>query len=164
MKEPGFRLPHDEPSGGIQAMQATIRPDLGVLRTLPTIHQVSESWGKLELKLETNDTRFWLTTEGVTRKTSGMPINYVVDYVTVEKLGLDGSWDLKAVYSPEAWKLSQGFDYCQMLYKELDRHREQLEGQFTWELQREIDGLEREIELTNKAVFALSEKVRQSWL
>ena len=98
-------------------MQATIRPDLGVLRTMPTIHQVSEAWGKLELKLETNDTRFWLTTEGVSRKTSGMPINYVVDYVTVEKRGQNGSWDLKAVYSPEAWKLSQGFDYCQMLYK-----------------------------------------------
>ena len=65
-----------------------------------------------------------------------MPINYVVDYVTVEKLGLDGYWDLKAVYSPEAWKLSQGFDYCQMLYKELDRLREQLDAQFTWELQR----------------------------
>jgi hypothetical protein len=25
------------------------------------------------------------------------------------------------VYSPEAWKLSQGFDYCQMLYLELER-------------------------------------------
>ena len=145
-------------------MQATIRPDLGVLRTLPTIHQVSETWGKLELKLETTDTRFWLTTEGVTRKTSGMPINYVVDYVTVEKRSIDGTWDLKAVYSPEAWKLSQGFDYCQMLYKELDRLREQLDTRFSWDIQREIDGLERELELTNKAVFALSEKVRQTWL
>ena len=145
-------------------MQATIRPDLGVLRTLPTIHQVSESWGKLELKLETPDTRFWLTTEGVTRKTSGMPINYVVDYVTVEKLGQDGSWDLKAVYSPEAWKLSQGFDYCQMLYQELDGLRDRLDQHFSWEVQREIDGLERELELTNKAVFSLSEKVRQSWM
>jgi len=124
---------------------------------------VSENWGKLELKLETNDTRFWLTTEGVSRKTAGMPINYVVDYVTVEKRAIDGSWDLKAVYSPEAWKLSQGFDYCQMLYQELDRLREQLDYQFSWDLEREIDSLERELEMTNKAVFALSEKVRQSW-
>ena len=29
------------------------------------------------------------TTEGVSRKTSGTPINYVVDYVTVEKRAVD---------------------------------------------------------------------------
>src|SRR5262249_19597203 len=98
-------------------MPILIRPDLSILRPLPTIHQVAESWGKLELKLETADTRYWLTTEGVARKTGGTPINYVVDYVTVEKRSVDGTWDLKAVYSPEAWKLSQGFDYCQMLYQ-----------------------------------------------
>ena len=140
-----------------------IRPNLHLLRRLPTIHQVAESWGKLELKLETEDTRYWLTTEGVARKTSGTPINYVIDYVTVEKRADDGSWDLKAVYSPEAWKLSQGFDYCQLLYLELDQLRCQLEDQFSWETVREISSLERELELTNRAVFELSEKVRQTW-
>src|SRR3954454_5834182 len=92
-----------------------IRPALQSLRSLPTLHQVSEPWGKIELKLETDDTRYWVTTEGVTEKQSGTPINYVVDYVTVETLTDEGSWDLKAVYSPDAWKLSQAFDYCHLL-------------------------------------------------
>jgi hypothetical protein len=127
------------------------------------LHQVSESWGKLELKLETDDTRYWITTEGVTRKTSGTPINYVVDYVTVEKLGQDGSWDLKAVYSPEAWRLSQGFDYCHMLYQELNRLNEQQEQAFSWETLKQIREVERELEIVNKAVFELSEKVRARW-
>lgn len=145
-------------------MPTTIRPDLNALRRLPTIHQVSETWGKLELKLEKDDMRYWLTTEGVARKVTGMPINYVVDYVTVEKRTTDGTWDLKAVYSPEAWKLSQGLDYCQMIAQELEDRRQQLEAQFSWVLVREIDSLERELELTNRAVMALSEKVRQSWV
>ena len=140
-----------------------IRPALHSLRQLPTIHQVSESWGKLELKLETEDTRYWITTEGVPHKTSGTPINYVVGYVTVEKLNPDGTWDLKAVYSPEAWKLSQGFDYCQLLYQELNRLKEQLGAHFSWEMMKEIDNVERELEQTNRAVFELSEKVRSRW-
>ena len=140
-----------------------IRPDLTALRRMPTIHHVSEPWGRLELKLETSDTRYWLTTEGVIRKTSGTPINYVVDYVTVEKRSSDGSWDLKAVYSPEAWKLSQGFDYCQLLYQEIDELKGQLESAFSWDLVRQIESVEHELELTNRAVFALSEKVRQAW-
>jgi hypothetical protein len=142
---------------------STIRPDLTALRGMPTIHKVAEPWGKLELKLETADTRYWLTTEGVSRKTSGTPINYVVDYVTVEKRTDDGNWDLKAVYSPEAWKLSQGFDYCQMLYQVLERLRARLEVEFRWDLVKEIESVERELEMTNRAVFELSEKVRQAW-
>ncbi len=145
-------------------MTTVIRPDLTALRRMPTLHRVAESWGKLELKLETEDTRYWLTTEGVSRKTSGMPINYVVDYVTVEKRSDDGSWDLKAVYSPEAWKLSQGFDYCQILYQELERLRTRLDEQFSWDTVKEIESVEKELETTNRAVFELSEKVRQSWV
>jgi hypothetical protein len=141
----------------------TIRPNLYLLRRLPTIHQVAEPWGKLELKLETEDTRYWLTTEGVARKTSGTPINYVIDYVTVEKRGEDGSWDLKAVYSPEAWKLSQGFDYCQMLYQELEKLEARLEEDFSWDLVREIEQVRRELEATHRSVFELSERVRQTW-
>src|SRR5262245_37838350 len=81
------------PDWGERTMSnAIIRPDLNVLRCLPTIHQVSEPWGRLELKLETEDTRYWLTTEGVARKTGGTPINYVIDYVTVEKRTEDGNW------------------------------------------------------------------------
>ena len=140
-----------------------IRPALQSLRSLPTLHQVSEPWGKLELKLETDDTRYWVTTEGVPQKTSGTPINYVIDYVTVEKLTEDGTWDLKAVYSPEAWKLSQGFDYCQMLCQELNRLNAQQEEQFSWETVRRIEEVERELETANRAVFALSEKVRARW-
>src|SRR3954447_3129748 len=139
-----------------------IRPALHSLRGLPTLHQVSEPWGKLELKLETEDTRYWITTEGVDHKTSGTPINYVIDYVTVEKRADDGSWDLKAVYSPEAWKLSQGFDYCQLLYQELERLNNELEEHFRWETLRQLDELEQELEATHQAVFALSEKVRHS--
>src|SRR5919202_6961893 len=115
-----------------------IRPDLQSLRRLPTLHQVSEPWGKLELKLETEDTRYWVTTEGVPHKTSGTPINFVVNYVTVEKLSEEGTWDLKGVYSPEAWKLSQGFDYCQMLCQELTRLQAEQERRFTWDRAREI--------------------------
>ena len=152
----------DESDGCI--MTTAIRPNLNLLRHLPTIHQVAEPWGKLELKLETDDTRYWLTTEGVARKTSGTPINYVVDYVTVEKLSDDGSWDLKAVYSPEAWKLSQGFDYSQMLSRDLEQKRAELEERFSWDLVKEIESLERELALTNQVVFDLSEKVRQAWV
>ena len=137
-----------------------IRPALHSLLRMPTLHQVSEAWGKLELKLETNDTRYWVTTEGVPQKTSGTPINYVIDYVTVEKLSEDGNWDLKAVYSPEAWKLSQGFDYCQLLYQDLQRLNATQAKRFSWETLREIETVERELELTNKAIIELSEKVR----
>jgi hypothetical protein len=141
-------------------MTTCIRPDLNVLRTLPTIHQVAESWGKLELKLETEDTRYWLTTEGVARKTGGTPINYVIDYVTVEKRTEDGNWDLKAVYSPEAWKLSQGFDYCHLLYQELNRLNVRLEAEFSWQTVREIEAVQKELEQVNRTVCELSARVR----
>ncbi|HTU93324.1 MAG TPA: hypothetical protein VMF69_24800 [Gemmataceae bacterium] len=141
-------------------MISTIRPTLQSLRSLPTLHQVSESWGRLELKLETEDTRYWITTEGVSKKTSGTPINYVVDYVTVEKLSDDGNWDLKAVYSPEAWKLSQAFDYCQILYQDLNRINAALEAHFNWSLVHERDGVKAELETVNKIIFVLSDKVR----
>ncbi|HEV3259191.1 MAG TPA: hypothetical protein VG013_20135 [Gemmataceae bacterium] len=140
-----------------------IRPALQSLRQLPTLHQVSEVWGKLELKLETEDTRYWITTEGVANKTSGTPINYVVGYVTVEKLSEDGSWDLKAVYSPEAWKLSQGLDYCHLLHQELARLQADQEQHFCWDRVKEIERVERELEITNRAVYELSEKVRTRW-
>ena len=141
-------------------MTTAIRPALHSLRQLPTLHQVSEVWGKLELKLETEDTRYWITTEGVPNKTSGTPINYVVDYVTVEKLSEDGSWDLKAVYSPEAWKLSQAFDYCQILYQELNRLNAALEENFSWALVKQREDVQAEIESANKIIFELSDKVR----
>jgi hypothetical protein len=140
-----------------------IRPALQSLRQLPTLFQVAEPWGKLELKLETNDTRYWVTTEGVPRKTSGAPINYVVDYVTVEKLSPDGNWDLKAVYSPEAWKLSQGFDYCQMLQAELDLLSAENEEAFSWDRIRQIKEVECELQHANRIVAELSEKVRSRW-
>ena len=141
-------------------MTATIRPTLNSLRSLPTLHQVSEPWGRLELKLETRDTRYWISTEGVSKKTSGTPINYVIDYVTVETLSEDGNWDLKAVYSPEAWKLSQAFDYCQILYQDLNRINAALEARFSWELVHERDGVQAELERVNKIIFVLSDKVR----
>ena len=140
-----------------------IRPTLQSLRRLPTIHQVAESWGRLELKLETTDTRYWVTTEGVPVKTSGAPINYVIDYVTVEKLSESGTWDLKAVYSPDAWKLSQGFDYCQMLHAELTQLNQQLAEEFSWDVVKEIERVQEELEIANRAVFELSEKVRSRW-
>jgi hypothetical protein len=138
-----------------------IRPNLNNLRRLPAIHQVSEAWGKLELKLETETTRYWLTTEGVTRKTSGTPINYVLDYVTVETRTAEGNWDLKAVYSPEAWKLSQGFDYCHLLHQELEQLEADLAREFRWETVRAIDGVRKELALTNRALLELSRRVRR---
>jgi hypothetical protein len=140
-----------------------IRPGLEALSGLPTLHQVAEMWGRLELKLETEDTRYWVTTEGVPEKTSGTPINYVIGYVTVEKLAPDGQWDLKAVYSPDAWKLSQGFDYCQILHEELRRLEEMQEEQFSWDRVREVEQVQRELELTNRIIRELSEKVRANW-
>src|SRR5262249_35180317 len=107
--------------------------------------------------------RYWLTTQGVPQKTTGTPINYVIDYVTVEKLTEDGRWDLRAVYSPEAWRLSQGFDYRQMLHKEIEQLTTELDQRFSWEKQRQLDGLKRELELTNRAIAILAEKVRQRW-
>jgi hypothetical protein len=144
-------------------LDAMIRPTLQSLRKLPTLVQVSETWGKLELKLETDDTRYWVTTEGVPHKTSGAPINYFVDYVTVEKRSADGNWDLKAVYSPEAWKLSQGFDYCQMLQAELDRLHEDNEDCFSYDRIEEIERVEEELKQANRVVAQLAEKVRSRW-
>jgi hypothetical protein len=141
----------------------SIRPALQSLRQMPTLHEVSEIWGKLELKLETTDTRYWLTTQGVPQKTTGTPINYVIDYVTVEKLTEDGRWDLRAVYSPDAWRLSQGFDYRQMLHREIIELTEELEQHFRWEKKRELDELHRELDVTNRAIAILAEKVRQRW-
>jgi hypothetical protein len=141
-------------------MTPTIRPTLQSLRSRPTLHQVCEPWGRLELKLETEDTRYWITTEGVSKKTSGTPINYVIDYVTVEKLSDDGSWDLKAVYSPEAWKLSQAFDYCQILHQDLNRINTALEAHFSWDLVRERDSVQAELDMLNKIILVLSDKVR----
>lgn len=138
-----------------------IRPALDSLRSLPTLYQISESWGKLELKLETNDTRYWVTTEGVPKKTNGAPINYIVDYVTVEKLSEEGNWDLKAVYSPEAWRLSQGFDYCQVLQQELITLRDQLDTNFSWATLRQVEELERELEVATKVVSGLAAQVRK---
>jgi hypothetical protein len=144
-------------------MTTAVRPTLQSLRQLPTLHAVSETWGKLELKLETDDTRYWVTTEGVPQKTSGTPINYVRDYVTVEKLSEDGNWDLKAVYSPEAWRLSQAFDYCQLLYQDLNRLQEQLETDFSWDAVRALERVEKELDQANTVVYELSEKVRSRW-
>jgi hypothetical protein len=141
----------------------TVRPTLNALRELPTLCAVSETWGRLELKLETPDTRYWVTTQGVPHKTSGTPINYVRDYVTVEKLSEDGNWDLKAVYSPEAWKLSQAFDYCQILYQDLTRLQQKLEREFRWETVGAIKQVEKELDQANRVVFELSEKVRSRW-
>jgi hypothetical protein len=141
-------------------MTTAIRPTLQTLRSRPTLHQVSEPWGRLELKLETEDTRYWITTEGVSKKTSGTPINYVIDYVTVEKLSEDGNWDLKAVYSPEAWRLSQAFDYCQILHQDLNRINAAVEAHFSWELVYEREGVQAELDTVNKIIFVLSDKVR----
>jgi hypothetical protein len=157
-----LRCSNNERSNGRVNLIKTpaIRPALQSLRNMPTLHQVCESWGRLELKLETEDTRYWITTEGVSHKTSGTPINYVIDYITVEQLSEDGNWVLKAVYSPEAWKLSQAFDYCQLLHQDLKRIRAALEVHFSWDLVRESEKVQAELDAVNKIIFLLSDKVR----
>jgi hypothetical protein len=137
-----------------------VRPGLDALRRYPTLCAIDESWGKIELKLETADTRYWLTTEGVPERSRQVPANYVVNFVTVEKRTLEGRWDLSAVFSPEAWKLSQAFDYCQLLYRELRALNEQLDAHFSWDLQRQIDTLRKEIEDANQVIRSLSQQVR----
>lgn len=137
-----------------------IRPGLDALRTYPTLCQIEDDWGRIELKLETPDTRYWVTTEGLPERSRLLPANYVVNFVTVEKRTTDGRWDLSAVFSPEAWKLSQAFDYCQLLYRELRDLNERLEGQFDWQTQSQIDNVRREIESTNRVIRELTEQVR----
>jgi hypothetical protein len=139
-----------------------IRPGLDALRTLPSICQIEEDWGRIELKLETADTRYWVTTRGLPVKSRQAPINYVVGYVTVEKRADDGHWDLNAVFSPEAWKLSQAFDYCQLLYRDLRGLNEQLEENFRWETKQQLDAILRELEMTNRVIRDLSERVAAS--
>src|SRR5262245_63761734 len=139
-----------------------IRPGLDSLRTLPSICQIEEDWGRIELKLETADTRYWVTTRGLPVKSRQAPINYVIGYVTVEKRADDGHWDLNAVFSPEAWKLSQAFDYCQLLYRDLRVLNEQLEKKFSWGTKQELDAILRELEMTNKVIRELSETVALS--
>ncbi len=67
------------------------------------------------------------------------------------------------MYSPEAWQLSQGFDYRQMLHKEVERLTVELEKQFSWETKRQLDNVRQELELTNRSIALLAEKVRQRW-
>lgn len=140
--------------------QLSIRPTLESLRRFPTLQQVQEASSKLELKLETDDTRYWVTTEGVPEKTVGVPINYVVDYVTVEKLSDNGKWNLRAVYSPEAWRLSQGFDYCQLLHRDLEKLQHRLESDFDWETVQAIEHVESELASVNRVLSNLAEIVR----
>src|SRR5437899_1692820 len=137
-----------------------IRPGLDALRSYPTLCHIEDDWGRLELKLETQDTRYWLTTEGLPERSRLLPANYVVNFITVEKRATDGRWDLSAVFSPEAWKLSQAFDYCQLLYRELRQLNEQLERHFDWETRRQIDAVRKEIESANCAIRLLTEQVR----
>ena len=144
------------------ATHPEIRPGLDALRTLPSICEIEEDWGRIELKLETPDTRYWVTTRGLPCKSRQAPINYVVGYVTVEKRSGDGQWDLNAVFSPEAWKLSQAFDYCQLLYRDLRVLNEQLEKKFSWGTKQELDAILRELEMTNKVIRELSETVALS--
>lgn len=139
----------------------TIRPGLDALRRFPTLCAIGEAWGKIELKLETDDTRYWLTTEGVSERSRQVPPNYVVNFVTVEKRTREGHWDLSAVFSPEAWKLSQAFDYCQLLYRELRQLNEQLEEEFTWAACCRIDEVRKEIEEANRVIRALTDQVRK---
>jgi len=145
-----------------KATHPEIRPGLDALRTLPSICEIEEDWGRIELKLETADTRYWVTTRGLASKSRQAPINYVVGYVTVEKRAGDGHWDLNAVFSPEAWKLSQAFDYCQLLYRDLRVLNEQLEKKFSWGTKQELDAILRELEMTNKVIRELSETVALS--
>jgi hypothetical protein len=143
----------------IRTTHPEIRPGLDALRTLPTLCQIDEQWGRLELKLETDDTRYWVTTRGLLHRSRQVPLNYVVDYVTVEKRTRDGRWDLNAVFSPEAWKLSQAFDYCQLLYRDVGALNEQLERAFRWDTKQQLDAVLRELDLTNKVIRDLSERV-----
>lgn len=137
-----------------------IRPTLDLLRELPTLQAVSESVGKLELKMETETNRYWITTEGVAQKLGGLPVNCVVGYVTVERRLPDGAWDLQAVYSPEAWKLSQGFDYTHLLLQDRNRVEAELTERFSWELIRRLDEIDEELEQVNLVLSALARKVR----
>jgi hypothetical protein len=137
-----------------------IRPGLEALRRYPTLCQIDEVWGKIELKLETDDTRYWVTTEGLADRSCQAPANYVINFVTVEKRTREGRWDLSAVFSPEAWALSQAFDYCQLLYRELRNLTEQLEERFTWEVRGRIDEVRKEIETTNRVIRDLTLRIR----
>jgi hypothetical protein len=138
----------------------TVRPGLEALRSYPTLCRIEEDWGHIELKMETEDTRYWVTTQGLPERSRQVPANYVVNFVTVEKRAGDGRWDLSAVFSPEAWKLSQAFDYCQLLYRELRVLNERLERSFNWETRRQIDNVRGEIESANRVIRGLTEQVR----
>lgn len=137
-----------------------IRPTLNLLRDLPTLQAVSESVGKLELKMETDTNRYWITTEGVPQKSNGLPVNCVVGYVTVERRLPDGAWDLQAVYSPEAWKLSQGFDYTHLLLQDRNNAEAELAERFSWDLVRRIEAIDEELEQVNLVLSNLARKVR----
>lgn len=141
--------------------ETEIRPDIVSLKNKPTLTQVSETWGTLELKLETGTTRYWITTRGLTQQSHQAPINYVQGYVTIEKKGENGSWNLSAVYSPDAWKLSQAFDYCRMLQQELHESKKQLQEDHSWTLRNRIDELNQEISQVKDVILKLSAKLRE---
>ena len=64
------------------------------------------------------------------------------------------------MFSPEAWKLSQAFDYCQLLYRELRVLNDRMEEHFDWQTRARSTSVRREIESTNRVIRELTDQVR----
>ena len=75
-----------------------IRPGLDALRTLPSICQIEEDWGRIELKLETADTRYWVTTRGLPVKSGRAETPLAVGF-SESNCGTQGNGPLKALHT-----------------------------------------------------------------
>jgi hypothetical protein len=99
-----------------------------------------------ELKLETEDARYWLTTGGMEEPEEGLDNAFVAGYVSPEYRLPDGTWETDCSYGPADVALLQGRDYLDMLVEERDHLAAELEERHSWETVKRHEATVREIE------------------
>jgi hypothetical protein len=144
-----------------------IRPSPGYLKTLPTLRVLTPENGgnaiekacrehgvdyQIDLKLETEETRYWLITRCGRKRVPG----WEEGVVFAEDVKPDENGEHKIVqYDPGNLKKLQRFDYLWMLRTELDRL---LDEPWSWEREKRIQEVRAEI---LKLMPVLKSKVKQ---
>jgi hypothetical protein len=144
-------------------MAKQIRPRAEYLATLPTLEvdtpeksaDAVSDWARplgvnyrLELKLVTDQYRYWLCTQGATTGQPGGVANLVVGYVTMESIEPDehGECSLYA-YGPEDTAWFQGLDYAHMLREDVEQLKEELaRDPGSWEKRKALGAAVAELE------------------
>jgi hypothetical protein len=102
-----------------------------------------------ELKLVTEETKYWLCTRGYAERKPGViPDSFVVGRAIVDSLEPDPETGECALidYGTEEVKELQGVDYLNALRAQLEEFVEEQEERYTREREDEVDDLRNEIE------------------